>query len=205
MATSTLTDSNPKPNPLNRKFIAESLKQAAAFHFFRYGYSVSFELGIQSWGRRRVDVIGSKISGDLVIVEVKSSVADFSTDHKWTEYLPYADRVYLIFTKEVARKINLKPELKARIPKRVGVMVLGDDGYVKTVRHAQRIEVDPAIRLSVVSRLAWRNGELSKRTTAARKRVFLDETSRLEFESKPKNKPARKVRKRRSRRYTKNR
>lgn len=200
--SSEMTDLIKKPG---RKFIAESLKEAAAFHFFRYGYSMSFELGVQAWGRRRADVIGSKISGDLVIVEVKSSVSDFSTDHKWTEYLPYADRFYLIFTREVAVKINLKPELKARIPKRVGIMILGDDGYVKIVRHAQRIEVEPTIRLSIVSRLAWRNGDLSKRTTAARKRVFLDEASREAFENKPKAKPVRRPRKPRSRRYVKKR
>ena len=182
---------------LNRKFIADALKEAAANYFFGYGFSVSFELGIQSWGRRRVDVIGSKISGEIVIAEIKSSVADFTTDKKLAEYIPYADRMYLVFTKEVARKINAKPEVKARIPKGVGVMILGDDGYIKIIRPARKTVVGESNRLSVLARLAWRNGELSKRNSAQRKRVFLDEATKLEFESRPK--VVRRGRKRRAR------
>ncbi len=58
---------DPQKEP-SRLQIAEALKTAAAYHFLRYGYSITFELGIQSWGRRRVDMVGNKIRGDLVIV-----------------------------------------------------------------------------------------------------------------------------------------
>lgn len=143
--------------------------------FFRYRYSMTFELGLKSWGSRRADVIGSKISGDLVLIEVKSSVADFRTDSKWTEYLEFADRVFLAFTKEVARKIYDNPELKARIPKRVGILVLGSDGYMKTAKPARREPVSPETRLSILARLAWRAGELSKRTQRSRERVFIED------------------------------
>ena len=136
---------------------------------------MTFELGLKSWGRRRADVIGCKLSGDLVLIEVKSSVADFRTDTKWKEYLEFADRVYLAFTKEVARNIYDNPELKARIPKRVGILILGPDGYMKTAKPARRKEVDPATRLSILARLAWRAGDLSKRTQRQRERVFIED------------------------------
>ncbi len=36
---------------------------------------------------RRADVFGVSRSGDIVIVEVKSSIADFRADRKWPDYL----------------------------------------------------------------------------------------------------------------------
>ena len=176
---------DPQKEP-SRLQIAEALKTAAAYHFLRYGYSITFELGIQSWGRRRVDMVGNKISGDLVIVEIKSSVADFRTDLKWTEYLPYADRFYLMFSAAVARKIRDHPELRARIPPQVGVLILGTDGFVKTVKPARRQEVTVENRLNILSRMAWRSGEMSKRTVRARQRVFLDQESKAEWNARPK-------------------
>ena len=176
---------DPQKEP-SRLQIAEALKTAAAYHFLRYGYSITFELGIQSWGRRRVDMVGNKISGDLVIDEIKSSVADFRTDLKWTEYLPYADRFYLMFSAAVARKIRDHPELRARIPPQVGVLILGTDGFVKTVKPARRQEVTVENRLNILSRMAWRSGEMSKRTVRARQRVFLDQESKAEWNARPK-------------------
>jgi hypothetical protein len=158
-----------------RKEIADALKEAAAFMFFRYRYSITFELGLTSWGGRRADVIGCKISGDLVMIEVKSSVADFRVDTKWQEYLPFCDRFYLIFTEDVARRINKNPELMARIPKRVGVLVLSSKtGYARTVKPARRVAVAPDIRITTLARLAWRAGDLSKRTNRQRKRIYID-------------------------------
>src|SRR5262245_37885830 len=40
---------------------------------------------------RRADVVALSQSGDLWIVEVKSSVEDFRTDHKWPEYRDFSD------------------------------------------------------------------------------------------------------------------
>lgn len=43
---------------------------------------------------RRADVCAIGAKGEVVIVEVKSSVADFKSDQKWPEYRPYCDRFY---------------------------------------------------------------------------------------------------------------
>jgi hypothetical protein len=182
----------------SRAQIAQALKEASAYAFFRYNYSIAFEVGLQAWGSRRADVIGNKINGDLVIIEVKSSVADFRSDGKWHEYLKYADRVYLAFDKATARKIRDNPELKARIPDRVGVMILEPYGYMRVIKPAKRVSVDPALRLSILARLAWRAGELSKRLGRARKRVYIGDPPNPS--TLPKK--VRKVRKRR-RRYRK--
>ncbi len=131
-------------------------------------------------------MVGNKIGGDLVIVEIKSCLADYRADSKWTEYLPYADRMYIMFTAQVARKIRDHPELRARIPPQVGVLILGADGFVKTVKPARRQEVTVENRLNILSRMAWRSGEMSKRTVRARQRVFLDQESKAEWNARPK-------------------
>ena len=43
---------------------------------------------------RRADILGLGKGGDLLIVEIKSSVADFRADRKWTTYLDFADHLY---------------------------------------------------------------------------------------------------------------
>src|SRR5262245_38887112 len=43
---------------------------------------------------RRVDVIGINGAGETIIVEIKSSVADYRADRKWTEYLGFCDAFY---------------------------------------------------------------------------------------------------------------
>jgi len=48
---------------------------------------------------RRADILALGRGGDLVIVEVKSSVADFRADRKWDQYRDFADRFYFAVPK----------------------------------------------------------------------------------------------------------
>ncbi|MBI1205893.1 MAG: MmcB family DNA repair protein [Azospirillum sp.] len=43
---------------------------------------------------RRADVLAINGASEVVIVEVKSSVADFRADHKWPEYRDFCDAFY---------------------------------------------------------------------------------------------------------------
>ncbi len=43
---------------------------------------------------RRVDIMALGGKGEFLCVEVKSTVADFRSDAKWPEYLPWCDRFY---------------------------------------------------------------------------------------------------------------
>jgi hypothetical protein len=43
---------------------------------------------------RRADVLALGREGELVIIEIKSSVADFKSDRKWPEYRQFCDRLY---------------------------------------------------------------------------------------------------------------
>ena len=56
------------------------------------GYPTLTEFKLKSG--RRVDVMGLGPAGRFLIVEIKSSAADFRADGKWPEYLPYCDLFY---------------------------------------------------------------------------------------------------------------
>lgn len=56
------------------------------------GFEVLAEFKLSS--RRRADLAGLDRHGRFVIVEVKSSLADFRADKKWPEYLPHCDFFY---------------------------------------------------------------------------------------------------------------
>jgi hypothetical protein len=43
---------------------------------------------------RRADLLGVDDASAVVIVEVKSCLADFRADHKWTDYLEWCDSFY---------------------------------------------------------------------------------------------------------------
>lgn len=55
-----------------------------------YRTLLEFRVGIG----RRADVAGLDAAGRFVIVEIKSSLADFRADAKWPEYLAYCDAYY---------------------------------------------------------------------------------------------------------------
>ncbi len=57
---------------------------------------------------RRADVAAIGANGDITIVEIKSSVADFRADNKWPEYIPFCDRFYFAVSHDFPQ--NLIPE-----------------------------------------------------------------------------------------------
>jgi hypothetical protein len=63
---------------------------------------------------RRVDVIGVDDRGEITIVEIKTSVADFRSDGKWPEYLDFCDYFYFAVPEDFPREL---------LPDDCGVMV----------------------------------------------------------------------------------
>lgn len=57
---------------------------------------------------RRADVVGLGADGALWIVEIKSCLEDFRSDHKWMEYREYADR--LLFAVLPGFPVEVLPE-----------------------------------------------------------------------------------------------
>jgi len=71
---------------------AAAIQRGVCRHLLNMGYSPLTELPLKTG--RRVDVAGLNKKGEIVIVEIKSNLADFQADHKWEEYLPFCDRFY---------------------------------------------------------------------------------------------------------------
>lgn len=67
------------------------------------GYTTLREFTLASG--RRADVAGLARNGEIVIVEVKVSVADFRADRKWPEYADYCDRFYFAVPEAFPREI----------------------------------------------------------------------------------------------------
>lgn len=71
---------------------ATAIAEGVSRVFRDFGFVSLFEFTLANHRRADVCCLGAK--GEIVIVEVKSSVADFKTDQKWPEYMPYCDRFY---------------------------------------------------------------------------------------------------------------
>ncbi|HEY6993060.1 MAG TPA: MmcB family DNA repair protein [Xanthobacteraceae bacterium] len=67
------------------------------------GFSVVSELPLASG--RRADLVALGGGGEVWIVEIKSSVADFRADQKWSDYRRHCDRLFFATAPEVPRKI----------------------------------------------------------------------------------------------------
>ena len=68
---------------------------------------------------RRADVIALGRGGDLSIVEIKSSIADFRSDRKWPEYRDWCDRLYFAVGDGFPREL---------IPEECGLIVADEFG-----------------------------------------------------------------------------
>ena len=106
----------------------------------RQGYASLVEFPLANG--RRADVLALGKSGDLLIVEIKSSVADFRADRKWTAYREYADRLYFAVPNEFPLVL---------IPQECGLMVADAFG-AETLRHGVATPLVPARRRAVTLR-----------------------------------------------------
>src|SRR5207253_8212525 len=67
------------------------------------GFSVVSELALASG--RRADLVALGGDGEVWIVEIKSSIADFRADQKWQDYRLHSDRLFFATTMEVPCEI----------------------------------------------------------------------------------------------------
>lgn len=144
--------------------VADSLKAASHSYFLKKGYACFSEIGVNSWGKLRADILCLNLRCHIILCEIKSSVADYSTDTKWRNYLEYSNKMYFVFTEPVYLKLaaRLKTDLKGT---GIGVLVLcPKTGYLVAKGSASDRKMIGKIKKDIVVRMAWRNG-ISKRTT----------------------------------------
>jgi len=93
---------------------------------------------------RRADLMALGGDGEIVIVEIKSSLADFRVDQKWPDYRAHCDRLFF------AIPPTLDPAI---MPEDAGLIVA--DGFGgETLRDAPRHKLAPATRRALTLRFA---------------------------------------------------
>src|SRR5438105_10641438 len=106
------------------------------------GFSAVSELPLASG--RRADLVALGAKGDVWIVEIKSSIADFRADQKWTDYRLHCDRLFFATTMEVPCEI---------FPKHTGLIVADAFG-ASIVCEAPEHRLPAATRKSMLLRFA---------------------------------------------------
>ena len=82
---------------------ALAIARGTARFLHALGYSVVSELPLPSG--RRADLVALGDDGEILIVEIKSSIADFRVDQKWMEYRLHCDRLFFATVVEVPCEI----------------------------------------------------------------------------------------------------
>jgi hypothetical protein len=134
-------ESGPIPEAL-QELLARRLARGIARSLADRGFAALTEFMLISG--RRVDVIAVNSAGQTVIVEIKSSVADYRSDQKWTEYLEFCDVFYFAVPLEFPREI---------LPADCGLMVADDYG-AEIVREAPAQTMNGSRRRAQTLRLA---------------------------------------------------
>jgi hypothetical protein len=101
----TLADRQPLELPIDgrQSETALAVARGTARLLHAHGFCVVSELPLPSG--RRADLVALDGGGELWIVEVKSSVADFRADRKWQDYRAHCDRLFFATTVEVPCEI----------------------------------------------------------------------------------------------------
>lgn len=82
---------------------ARAVARGAMRLLLSHGFCCVSELPLPSG--RRADLVALDSSGEIWIVEIKSSVADFRADHKWMDYRAHCDRLFFATTLQVPCEI----------------------------------------------------------------------------------------------------
>ena len=152
--------SKPSPSSNNRQDVADGLKRAVSNYYKKKKRVSFFEIGLNRGGKLRADVFVLAMTGHIVVVEVKSCVADFATfPAKAESYAEYCNQLYLAVTKETYTKI------KDRIPKGVGTFIFNPEDWRTKPRilRATNNQLDPDVQRNLFIRAAFRNSDTSNR------------------------------------------
>lgn len=155
---------------MNRKEITEYVKLSAVDYFTSKNYVLNSEVELhQQQGKRkkrlRVDLIGINSKVEIVIVEVKSSVADFTSDKKMHLYQDFCDRFYVAAPTDVCEHIKpLLPKgaglLAVDLP--TGKMIRASKSNVVSKKSCKKQVTCDTIRNHVLLRFAFRNAQYNR-------------------------------------------
>jgi hypothetical protein len=109
---------------IEARAIASTITRGARRLISSLGFSSVCEMVLPNG--RRADVVGLSSSGEIIILEVKSCLADYLADNKWGEYKPYCDRFFFAVAQDGPSE---------RIPQDAG-LIIADAYSAEIVRSA---------------------------------------------------------------------
>lgn len=172
----------------SRKDATIKLTQACMNYWHAKSYSSHSEVGLESWGKIRADVMSFNLKGDMILCEVKSCKADYQTDKKWHKYLEggYCDKMYFVISQDLYESDygeTIKAETKAR---GVGILVLyRASGYVTLKQRASKQESCEAFKANLYKKLAWRIGFSVVQTRNIEPQYINQRITKADFISRP--------------------
>jgi hypothetical protein len=135
---------------------ADFIKDAVSRYWAQKCYAVASEIGLTNWGTLRADIMAVSTKLDFVIVEVKSSYADFRSDKKWWHYLNHCNRMYFAVSEPVYEKVH------DLIPKGIGIFVVGEHGDVRVRKPAKKDLLDAATVQKLLVKMVFRKSDTSR-------------------------------------------
>jgi len=102
------------PDFLARPAITAAVTRGAMRACLDLGYSPLLEVPLANG--RRADICGVNSKGQIVIVEVKSCVADFAVDFKWTDYEDFCDLFYFAVPPDFPLDLLVHPMVDGAAP-----------------------------------------------------------------------------------------
>lgn len=114
---------------------AAAIQRGCARLLAQMNFTPVTELTLATW--RRADMIALGPKGDIIIIEIKSSLADFQADNKWEDYLEYCDRFYFAVTAEFPTEV-LPADVGYIIADRFGAEVIREGAHDTRLAPARR-------------------------------------------------------------------
>jgi hypothetical protein len=112
------------------------------------GYAPLTEVSLTNG--RRADIVALDRAGRTIIVEVKSSLADFRSDNKWQEYLSYCEEFFFAVDADFPRAVL---DEAGSLPHVTGV-ILADAYGADIIRPAASRVVNAAKRKTLTLKMA---------------------------------------------------
>lgn len=121
---------------------AMTVRNGVERHLTEMGWVTLPEMTLKTG--RRADLVALSPKGTIIIVEVKSSLADLRADNKWPDYFDYCDELYFATLPDVPQD---------EFPKEAGLLIADNYG-AHILREANEQKLSPARRKEVSLRFA---------------------------------------------------
>src|SRR5260370_26407761 len=116
------------------------------------GYASLLEVALANG--RRADIMALGRDGEIAIVEIKSSLADFRADHKWPDYWEFCDRLYFAVAADFPHHL---------IPEECG-LILADPFGAAVLRQSPLRHLNAPRPRAVILRFALAGAQRLRRT-----------------------------------------